>query len=195
MPVDLSSTIGWFTSIAPLCLDLRGCRTGADALPRIRGALARQRGHDGEWGLLRYMGACPADHPLAAVPERQISFNYLGIFASGGAPDALFSAVPGSLRAEQSPAMKRRYLIDIAAQVDCGRMRLGVKYSPELHDKAEIEQWLEDIAAVFLDLLRTSTDGETDELETDELLLALQEVTFAEAPLGRLGGARAEAAE
>lgn len=195
MPVDLSSTIGWFTSIAPLCLDLRGCRTAADALPRIRGALTRQRGHDGEWGLLRYMGVCPADHPLAAVPERQISFNYLGIFADGRAPDSLFSAVPGSLRAEQSASTKRRYLIDIAAQVDCGRMRLGVKYSPELHDKAEIERWLEDCAAVFSDLLHTSACGEADELETDEVLLALQEVTFAEAPLDRAGGARAEAAE
>jgi non-ribosomal peptide synthase protein (TIGR01720 family) len=195
MPVDLSSTIGWFTSIAPLCLDLRGCHTASDALPRIRGALARQRGHDGEWGLLRYMGVCPADHPLAAVPDRQISFNYLGIFANGGTPDPLFSAVPGSLRAEQSPSTKRRYLIDIAAQVDCGRMRLGVKYSPELHDKAQVERWLNDCSAVFLDLLDGSARGETDQLEADELLLALKEVGFAEAPLNLGAGAGAQAAE
>jgi non-ribosomal peptide synthase protein (TIGR01720 family) len=195
MPVDLSSTIGWFTSIAPLCLDLRGCHTAADALPRIRGALTRQRGHDGEWGLLRYMGACPADHPLAGVPDRQISFNYLGIFANGGTPDPLFSAVPGSLRAEQSPSTKRRYLIDIAAQVDCGRMRLGVKYSPELHDKTQVERWLNDCSAVFLDLLDGSARGETDQLEADELLLALREVGFAEAPLSVGAGAGAQAAE
>ena len=179
MPVDLSRTVGWFTAIAPLTLDLRGCASPTEVLPRVRRAVNDIRGRHLEWGMLRYLGACPAGHPLRGVPERQISFNYLGVFGADDEAHRPLSALPGSLSARQSPDTPRRYLIDIAAQLNGTCLELAVKYTPAIHGRAEIEHWLDECAAVAARLL-AAEPGPVNfaELDQDEMLLALEEVTF-----------------
>ncbi|QDQ10096.1 non-ribosomal peptide synthetase [Streptomyces spectabilis] len=89
--VDLSRTVGWFTSTHPVRLDVRGidlddARAGGPA----SGALLKQvkeqaRAVPGDGlghGLLRHLN--PATAPvLAALPRPQIGFNYLGRFTAG----------------------------------------------------------------------------------------------------------------
>lgn len=179
LPVDLSRTIGWFTAIAPLRLDIAGCGRPADAVPRVRRALDDTRGRHLEWGLLRHLGACPPEHPLHDVPERQVSFNYLGVFDAGGEANPLLSAVPGSLSAEQSPDSPRRYLIDIAAQVSAGDLEIAVKFSPDVHQRADVERWLDECVTVVTGLLAAEPEPVVlADLDQDELAMALQEVGF-----------------
>ncbi|MGP3947713.1 SDR family NAD(P)-dependent oxidoreductase [Streptomyces sp. 7N604] len=178
MPVDLSRTVGWFTSIAPLCLDMAGCAAPAEALQRVRRATNELRGRDLEWGMLRYLDACPPGHPLRSLPERQVSFNYLGVFDSSEETDALLTTVPGSLGAEQSPDAERHYLIDIAAQVSGGQLEFAVKYSPEVHATADVERWLDRCETTLRQLLTGDADADVADIDQDELLLALEEVGF-----------------
>ncbi|MEH0971268.1 SDR family NAD(P)-dependent oxidoreductase [Micromonospora sp. CPCC 205546] len=178
LPVDLSRSVGWFTAIAPMVLDLRGCAAAEAALPRVRRAVADLRGRDLEWGMLRYLDACPADHPLRELPERQVSYNYLGVFDGEGETDPLFDTVPGSLTAEQSPDSARHYLIDVAAQISCGKLELAVKYSPKIHSTDEIEGWLDDCERSLRSLLAGNTHSVIGDVDQDELLLALGEVDF-----------------
>ncbi|MFI2782682.1 SDR family NAD(P)-dependent oxidoreductase [Streptomyces sp. ALB3] len=181
-PVDLTRTVGWFTAIAPLRLDLRDCAVPAAAVPRVRQALASLRGRDQEWGLLRYGGACPPGHPLLALPERQVSYNYLGFFdGAGPEPDPLFAALPGSLGAEQSPEAERHYLIDVAAVVAGGELELAVKFSPEVHSAQEAGALLDGCAEALRGLLADGgpTPGTAD-VDHAELLLALEEVSLGE---------------
>ncbi|WP_030542851.1 AMP-binding protein [Streptomyces albus] len=178
-PVDLSRTVGWFTAIAPVRLDLAGCAAPGQAVPRVRRALTELRGRDQEWGLLRHGNACPPDHALRRLPERQVSFNYLGVFdGAGQRTDPLFAAVPGSLGAEQSPEAERHYLIDIAAVVAGGELELAVKFSPAVHSAGEIRQWLDRCETVLRDLLAGGGGPEAAEIDQDELLLALEEVSL-----------------
>ncbi|MEU7103947.1 amino acid adenylation domain-containing protein [Streptomyces sp. NPDC046215] len=92
--VDLSRTVGWFTTLCPLVLD-PGCswadtRTDPAALD---GAVARVRTcvRDAAraglaYGLLRHLN--PQTAPaLAARPTPQFAFNYLGRFDVGGDGD------------------------------------------------------------------------------------------------------------
>jgi non-ribosomal peptide synthase protein (TIGR01720 family) len=179
MPVDLSRTVGWFTAIAPLALDLRGCASPAEALPRVHRAVSDIRGCHLEWGMLRYLGACPAGHPLQDVPERQVSFNYLGVFDAQDEVRGPLSAVPGSLGAWQGPDTPRRYLIDIAAQLSGGYLELAVKYTPAIHDRAQVEHWLDTCVAVATGLLAAEPEPvNLAGLDQDEMLLALEQVTF-----------------
>ncbi len=178
LPTDLSRTVGWFTSIAPLRLDMAGCATAVDALQRVRRAIDDLRGRDLEWGMLRHMGACPPDHPLRSLPKRQVSFNYLGVFDSSQEADALLTALPSSLGAEQSPEAERHYLIDIAAQVSGGQLEFAVKYSPEVHSAEEVERWLDRCETTLRQLLSGAAPAGLGDIDQDELLLALQEVGF-----------------
>ncbi|MEM9524447.1 MAG: condensation domain-containing protein, partial [Pseudomonadota bacterium] len=175
LPIDISRTMGWFTSITPLRLDFTGCAKPGEAVHRTRAALEEGRGKDLEWGMLRHLGVCPESHPLAALPERQISFNYLGSFDTTEQTEATLAAIPDSLGAEQAPSTRRRYLIDIAAQATGAELEISVKYSPECHSADEVATWMNSCERVLRDLLgRPANLG----LDDDDMLAALGEVAF-----------------
>src|SRR5262249_20607140 len=53
--IDLSRTVGWFTTIFPVLLDLRDSQTPADALKLIQQQLQRIPNRGIGYGLLRYL--------------------------------------------------------------------------------------------------------------------------------------------
>ncbi|OXS36792.1 non-ribosomal peptide synthetase [Streptomyces sp. XY006] len=108
--VDLSATVGWFTTLHPVALDpgpldlgeaLSGGTAAATALKRIKEQLRAVPDHGIGYGLLRHLDPATAAE-LAEHPEPQVVFNYLGRFtasASGTepwelAPEAPMLAVP-----------------------------------------------------------------------------------------------------
>jgi hypothetical protein len=101
--LDLSRTVGWFTSVHPVRLDLGALSldevaVGGDAagaaVKTVKEQLRAVPGDGLGYGLLRYLN--PDTSPvLAALPAPQIGFNYLGRFLTG-APGGLGGA-PGGL--------------------------------------------------------------------------------------------------
>ncbi|HEY7821143.1 MAG TPA: condensation domain-containing protein, partial [Vicinamibacteria bacterium] len=94
--VDLSRTVGWFTSLYPVRLELPECGPG-EALKSVKEQLRRIPAKGSGYGLLRYQ---TEDQELARELARlkpQLSFNYLGQLDSalGGLPVKL-SAEPVS---------------------------------------------------------------------------------------------------
>jgi nonribosomal peptide synthetase CepB len=89
--VDLSRTVGWFTSTHPVRLnvadvDLPQALAGGQAAGQLVKAVKEQaRSVPGDglgYELLRYLNPQTASE-LAALPSPQIGFNYLGRFAAG----------------------------------------------------------------------------------------------------------------
>jgi amino acid adenylation domain-containing protein/non-ribosomal peptide synthase protein (TIGR01720 family) len=100
--VDLSRTLGWFTSIFPVRLDpgpvdrVQALAGGADAgtaLKRIKEQLRAIPDHGIGYGLLRHLNPETA-RVLARYPKPQISFNYLGRFTVATGQD--WTALPGA---------------------------------------------------------------------------------------------------
>ncbi|MGH3911801.1 MAG: condensation domain-containing protein, partial [Pseudonocardiaceae bacterium] len=100
--VELSRTIGWFTTVFPVRLDvggvdvdeaLAGGPAAGQALKRVKEQLRAVPEHGLGFGLLRYLN--PETGPiLAGLISPQIGFNYLGRFAVPDATD--WAAVPDS---------------------------------------------------------------------------------------------------
>ena len=98
--LDLTRTVGWFTSVAPLRLELSGIDV-ADALAggaslgrllkRVKEALRALPGKGLGYGLLRYLNP-ETSGVLAGLPAPQLSFNYLGRFGAPGSGDWEFAA-------------------------------------------------------------------------------------------------------
>ena len=101
--VDLSRTVGWFTSIFPLRLELPASgnrwEPGA-ALKAIKEQLRQVPQHGIGYGILRYL--CP-DLDLAAQPEPSIVFNYLGQYDHVLAGSKLFRFASESTGPWHSP--------------------------------------------------------------------------------------------
>ncbi len=117
--VDLSRTVGWFTSVFPVrldpgALDLEEALAGGAALGRalklIKEQLRALPDHGLGYGLLRYLnaGTAPVLRDLA-VP--QMGFNYLGRFAAGGDWSGAGEAVGGG----GDPAMPLAHALEVNA--------------------------------------------------------------------------------
>ncbi|GIJ73823.1 non-ribosomal peptide synthetase [Virgisporangium ochraceum] len=89
--VDLSRTVGWFTSVLPVRLDpgavdpadlRRGAPAVAAAVDRVKATLRGLPDNGLGYGLLRHLN--PQTGPqLASAPPPQVGFNYLGRFTPG----------------------------------------------------------------------------------------------------------------
>ncbi|HEX2188975.1 MAG TPA: condensation domain-containing protein, partial [Longimicrobiaceae bacterium] len=144
--VDLSRTVGWFTSVFPVALDAGDHPSPGEALKAVRDQLRAVPGKGIGYGLLRYLGRDGARAALAAGPSPEISFNYLGQLDSLLPGAALFRPADEPIGAAHAPSAPRRYLLEVNASVTGGRLQAAWTYSERLHrlDTAEAlaARWL-----------------------------------------------------
>ncbi len=145
--VDLSRTVGWFTTIFPVVLDVSGCANPGAALRRTKERLRAIPRRGIGYGLLRYLSKSEDGHHFRTRPQAQISFNYLGQFEHAADPGADGDDPRGPAFSEHG---RRRYLIDINGGIFADRLHLSWIYSEAIHHRDTIES----LAAAFLDELR-----------------------------------------
>ena len=145
--IDLSRTVGWFTSMFPLVLDLRAAGGPAEALRATKEQLRRVPHNGIGYGLLRYLNE-PAGAALRALPQAQVSFNYLGQIDQTPAGGA-FGPAPEPPGPSQSPADPRSHLIDINALVAGGCLHAEWTYCPRIHSAETIERLAQDFAGAL----------------------------------------------
>ncbi|MEU6041875.1 amino acid adenylation domain-containing protein, partial [Actinomadura sp. NPDC047616] len=84
--MDLSRTVGWFTTTYPVRLDPGDPADLGGAVKRVKEQLRAVPSDGLGYGLLRHLNPRTAAE-LAALPAPQIGFNYLGRFAAAGDAD------------------------------------------------------------------------------------------------------------
>ncbi|WP_176065639.1 non-ribosomal peptide synthetase [Anaeromyxobacter diazotrophicus] len=122
-PLDLSRTVGWFTSVFPVAVDLRGAADAREALGPVKEAQRRVPRRGVGYGVLRHLAPDPAVRArLAAAEPGQVSFNYLGqldLALAGGR----FRPAAEDRGPERSPRQRRSHLLGVDAAVVGGRLR------------------------------------------------------------------------
>jgi hypothetical protein len=92
--VDVSRTMGWFTSVFPVILDLAGANDVGVALKSIKEQLRAIPRRGIGYGILRYLSGI---EEFTSAPQPQLVFNYLGQFdQERKEADFLRSATEGS---------------------------------------------------------------------------------------------------
>src|SRR5205085_9267442 len=116
--VDLSRTVGWFTAVYPVRLDLTGIDRPGEMLKAIKEQL-RSVPHRGiGYGVLRYLsGDVDLVAQLQTLPQPQVSFTYLGMMDQVVPRSGPFRLALESSGLPRSPRGRRRYLIEISTLV------------------------------------------------------------------------------
>jgi len=148
--VDLSRTVGWFTSIFPVFLELPDELDPGAALSAVKERLRAIPDHGIGYGLLRYLsGDAEAVRALSLLPQPQVLFNYLGQLGET-ADQPLLALAEEAITGTQAPAQRRRYLLEINARVEAGQLQVVCRYGAKVHHRATIER----LAGEILDALR-----------------------------------------
>ncbi|MFD3941132.1 condensation domain-containing protein, partial [Streptomyces sp. NPDC058611] len=162
--VDLSRTVGWFTSVFPVSLDagavewpevVEGGPGLGRAVKRVKEQLRELPDHGLGYGLLRYLNP-EAGAELAQLAPPELGFNYLGRFGSGSG--GAWEPVPGGdvLGGGADALMPAAHVLDLNALTrdDADGSRLVAVWSwPErLLDQVMVEElsglWVEALRAL-----------------------------------------------
>jgi len=156
--VDLSRTVGWFTSCFPIHLQLESVDNLAAALKSIKEQLRSIPSKGIGYGILRYLSNDAATRSkLSAQTQAQISFNYLGQFSE---PTGLQSkSMKWGLAQESSgishsPLGTRAHLLDVNGLVVENKLQMDYIYSENVHQRTTIER----LALAFIESLRSLID-------------------------------------
>ncbi len=161
--LDLTRSVGWFTSTYPVRLvthDEPGATLKA-VKEHLRGIPRNGIGH----GVLRHLGDASARARLAALPEPRVTFNYLGQFDGSFAEGALFVPAAESGGACHDPRAPLDNWLSLNGEVYDGELVLGWTFSEELFDEATVQRLAEayatDLRALVAHCLAVEDGGLT----------------------------------
>jgi non-ribosomal peptide synthase protein (TIGR01720 family) len=125
--IDLSRTVGWFTSVFPVVLPVS--QDTGHAIKQVKETLRAVPNNGIGFGVLKQFGAEPVRAALAAIPEARITFNYLGQFDQSSGDNPLFTLANEAAGASRDVAAPLGNWITINGQVFDGELVLNIGYS------------------------------------------------------------------
>lgn len=148
--IDVSRTVGWFTTRFPVQLDLGNMPH--QALRTIKEQLRNIPNRGIGYGLLRYLSQDGSTtDALKALPQPQVSFNYLGQFSQLLSGSSLFRLAVESSGPHRDPSGSRLHLLELNSLVVDGELQVRWQYSENIHRTDTIEA----LAVVFQNTLKT----------------------------------------
>uniref|UniRef100_UPI00140CF66F non-ribosomal peptide synthetase n=1 Tax=Pseudomonas akapageensis TaxID=2609961 RepID=UPI00140CF66F len=137
--LDLTRTVGWFTSLYPVRLSAQGDL--ATALKATKETL-RQVPHKGVgYGALRYLAT---QSPLGQLPAAQVTFNYLGQFDTSFGADDLLRPASESVGPEQGKGTPALVGLEINGQVYAGELRLSWRFDSARFSSTQLQALLDE---------------------------------------------------
>ncbi|MGH3813457.1 MAG: amino acid adenylation domain-containing protein, partial [Pseudonocardiaceae bacterium] len=139
--VDLSRTVGWFTTEFPVALRLPSLPPGdwGAMLKSVKEQLRAVPRRGLSYGALRYLSA--PDSPAGVLrddPLPQISFNYHGHGDATSDSEGLYHAWGDAIGDDAAAQSVRPCLLEVVGQVENGELELAWTYSSQVHDEATV---------------------------------------------------------
>ncbi|MGW1863896.1 condensation domain-containing protein, partial [Streptomyces collinus] len=149
--VDLARTVGWFTTMFPVGLDVPRDADLATALKTVKENLrAVPRGGVG-YGALRHLHPT-AGRDLPGLP--QVGFNYLGQQDRTAPADGLLRAPHDGLTGGMDRSADRPHLIDVLGRVTGGRLEFTWSYSRRTHRHDTVARLARETAEELREIVR-----------------------------------------
>ena len=148
--LDLSRTVGWFTSISPVMLELpKPARNSAEVLHSVREQFRRRPQEGRNYSVLRYL----LDDPSVSVALRnqrrpELIFLYLGRVDVDA--ETSFAPLSGRCGFSQDCRGARSHLLEVEAMIREEKLRIDWIYSANRHRRSTIEN----LAAAMVTALR-----------------------------------------
>jgi amino acid adenylation domain-containing protein/non-ribosomal peptide synthase protein (TIGR01720 family)/FkbM family methyltransferase len=160
--IDLSRTVGCFTGIFPMRLEIEGdLGDPVAALKGVKEQLRRVPGRGLGYGVARYLsGRAEIVEKLDACPRAEVSFNYLGQFDQVLEGSSFGIAVEPT-GPDHDPQGLRSHLLEISGSVAEGRLRMDWTYSEGIHRRETVELLAEGYVSALRSLISRCVQPES----------------------------------
>jgi amino acid adenylation domain-containing protein/non-ribosomal peptide synthase protein (TIGR01720 family) len=133
--IDLSRSVGWFTSRFPVCLVPQA--DPGETIKSVKENLRTIPNKGIGWGVLETMGDDATRAIIQALPQPQVSFNYLGQLDASF--DGLFGLAQEGTGESFSATAHRSHWLTVNGHVANEMLSLSWTYSPAIHTREQIE--------------------------------------------------------
>ena len=168
--LDLSRTVGWFTSLFPV--QLTPSADLGDSIKSIKEQLRSVPDKGVGYGLLRYLAGEDVAEQLASLATPRITFNYLGQFDRQFDDTAMFAPATESAGLAQDENAPLANWLSIEGQVYGGELNLQWTYSHEMFDDATVQALVDDYRNELTALIAHCVNSEQGGMTPSDFPLA-----------------------
>ncbi|MGC2876065.1 amino acid adenylation domain-containing protein [Bacillus velezensis] len=160
--LDISRTVGWFTSMYPVLIDLNtaGSELGT-AVKTVKDTLGRIPDKGIGYGILKYMTP-PEQKTIRFRQAPEISFNYLGQF-NDTEDQHTFSLSGLASGHDITPTWQREQAVEMSAMAAQHKLHFSLSYPPSRFSKETMEQLLQTLQQYLRDIMAHCTGKEEAE--------------------------------
>lgn len=139
--VDITETVGWFTTTYPICLETSADHDLIEQIRLVKQTRQQVPLNGIGFGLLRYFSSdLELRKALAAGEHQSIGFNYLGQFRQTSSASFVLGQAKESVGQEHRLVGPRAHLIDINGLFSDDCLTFSWTYSTALHHRDTIEK-------------------------------------------------------
>lgn len=149
--IDLSRTVGWFTTLFPVRLE--GSKTGQlpETLKSVKEQLRRLPNRGIGYGVSKYLSKDEeVKKEFEDLMKAQVSFNYLGQFDQVLSASGVLGEVK-EWKTERSLVGNRSHLLEISGLIRSQKLEMQFVYSEKVHQRETIEK----LANGFMSVLKS----------------------------------------
>ncbi|MCD0472740.1 condensation domain-containing protein, partial [Flavobacterium sp. JAS] len=134
--VDISRTVGWFTSVYPFLLNIKNTASPIASLIEVKEDLRKIPNKGIGYGIQRYLS-----DGFKGDFQRPVEFNYLGDFGynAGNKSASIFEYSSENIGSDIASDVHSYALLSVSGMLVSGELRLSVRFSQALYHLQTIE--------------------------------------------------------
>jgi non-ribosomal peptide synthase protein (TIGR01720 family) len=157
--VDVSRTVGWFTTIYPVLLKVEAGEGKVEQVGEVLKSIKEQLRQVPEqgfgYGLLRYLSEdAEIRAELERMPQAEVIFNYSGQFDQTLNEQELFVMAREDRGEGRSERSRRWHLLEVSGGVVEGQLQLTWAYSEKVHRRESIQRVADEFIEVLQELIQ-----------------------------------------
>ncbi|MGD2088937.1 MAG: non-ribosomal peptide synthase/polyketide synthase [Candidatus Aminicenantes bacterium] len=186
--MDISRTVGWFTSQYPVLLEMSPPGGLSDVIKHVKETLRHIPNKGIGYGILKYLTPAGKKDRFAPTQIPEISFNYLGEFNSiGHHQEDIFQVSAMRTGHQISPEFEQTHAIDINGIITQSRLALSFSYNKHQYKQPTIKKLLDCFKVNLLTIISHCVQKERKELTPSDLTYPHLSIDQLEALTHQLG--------
>jgi len=178
LDLDISRTIGWFTSMYPVILEISDAHDIGYQIKHIKETLRKIPNKGIGYGILKYITSSENKEDISFRCTPEISFNYLGEFDDHN-DDSLFVLAQESSGNQLSLNSELIHNIEINGEIAAKQLQISISYNQTVYQHETIKRICDDFQKELIGIIKhcmhiddteiTPHDIDFDGFDIDEL--------------------------